>query len=62
LRDKKVVEGYLYSLPYGGDLWILADRELKPEELSFRAGKRIDDVLEEFQGRKVRVTIELVEQ
>ncbi len=67
--EKRVVEGYLYVYPYAGD-----DVFIHPEKIDVRnwrelsrihseawkGGKGLSllDILEELEGRKVRITIE----
>jgi len=36
-------------------------RELKPDKIHPTAGLGIDEVLSKFEGRKVRITVEVVE-
>jgi len=68
---KKVLEGYLYCIPFMGDAWVLTERKMrrrrgeeiwKWEERVYREGKDIADILLDFEGRKVRVTVEVLEE
>jgi len=64
---KKVYEGYLYMHPYCGDFFFVSPREKEGEkmgdyewvEFDWDTDKWID--LGEFVGRKVRITIEVLE-
>lgn len=64
---KKVVEGYLYCSPYVGDYWFLTKEPTlievcgKPPgtiELPKQSINDIDIPLEEFEKKKVKITIE----
>jgi len=82
---KKVMEGRLVCIPYGGDEWLLLSddlakeyyelRKLYGEELTEeemdrrdrrlweieRGGQCVGAVLYDLEGKKVRITVEIVE-
>ena len=85
-KKKKVLEGRLVCIPYGGDGWVLfsddsakeyhelrkklRSGELTEEEMDVcdrrlweieRKGKWIDSALCDLEGKKVRITVEVVE-
>ncbi len=85
-KKKKVLEGRLVCIPYGGDGWVLfsddsakeyhelrkklRSGELTEEEMDVcdrrlweieRGGKWIDSALCDLEGKKVRITVEVVE-
>jgi len=60
---KKTVEGYLYCSPYVGDYWFLSKQSVEIEkhgtlELPKQSLNDIDIPLDEFNKKKVRITIE----
>jgi len=86
VKKKKVLEGCLVCIPYGGDEWLLLSddlakeyyelrklygKELTEEEMDKRdrrlweierEGQCIGEVLCDLEGKKVRITVEVVEE
>jgi hypothetical protein len=81
MSEKRVLEGYLYILPYAGDGLVLSPEKLeepvlpdprhnyrkykkdsrKLHELAFE-GKSVSDLLYGLEGKKVRITVEVLEE
>ncbi len=73
--EKIQVEGYVYTIPYAGDGYIIAKEKIenfenmKPfERLQAKIEKMkdentltIDELLRMFEGKKIRITIEVIE-
>ena len=60
-EKKKVVEGYLSRKPYLGNTWFLFEDRDREYDIVLR-GVSIDSVLSDFEGKRVRITIEVVEK
>jgi len=61
-EKKKVVEGYLSRKSYLGNIWFLfEDRDRDREYDIVLRGVSIDSVLSDFEGKKVRITVEEIE-
>jgi len=61
MKSKVVIEGYLYCIPYAGDRWVLTEEKHERGNISLFSGRGIGEVLSQFEGRKVRIVIEVVE-
>ena len=70
MGEKRVLEGYLHCIPFAGDRWILAKRkysrpflqsvrEVDGEDLFERT---IYKLFEGLEGKKVRITVEVLEE
>jgi len=58
MRRKKM-EGYLHRLPYTGDSWYLT-RERK-KHINIFEPRSIGEQLDNLVGKKIRITIEILE-
>jgi len=63
-RRKVIYEGYLYVRPWCGDHYFVSSKRKEPMKyvgypIDFDEDKSVD--LEDFIGRKVRITIEVLE-
>ena len=71
---KRALEGYLYCVPYVGDRWVLTLKNYgtpprNPEEfwkwrenMNIMEEKPIDDLFDGLEGKKVRITVEVMEE
>jgi len=57
---RKRMEGYLHRLPYAGDGWYLT-RERREQIEDIFAPERIDEQFDNLVGKKIRITIEILE-
>ena len=69
---KRVLEGYLYYIPYVGDRWVLTPKSYGTPPCDFKEfwkwrdmlddERPVDDLLDGLEGKKVRITVEVVEE
>ncbi len=73
--EKVQVEGYIYTIPYAGDGYIIVRDKIenfesmrpyerlqaKIEKLKDENTLTIDELLRAFEGKKVKITIEVLE-
>jgi len=58
MKKKITLEGYLKCIPYAGDGWTLLPENREPK--SIWDGTRIDHILGELEGKKIKITIEVI--
>jgi len=71
--QKRMIEGYLYCIPYMGDRWILTPKNHgtpphSPEEfwkwrenMNIMEEKVVDELFDGLEGKKVRITVEVMD-
>ena len=69
---KRALEGYLYCVPYVGDRWVLTLKNYgtpprNPEEFwkwrdMLDDERPVDELLDGLEGKKVRITVEVMEE
>jgi hypothetical protein len=60
VEKRRTAEGYLYCIPYVGDLWFLTPEPTEGSKI-FGNNVYLEDLLTGLEGRKVRITIEILE-
>ena len=71
---KRALEGYLYCIPYAGDRWVLTPKSYGTppcdfkefwkwrENMNVMEEKTVDELFDSLEGKKVRITVEVMEE